>query len=553
MPDHNSFFLIKFYCRFHSEIVSLFPLISTIGDGNCLYNACSLAMYGHENLNFLLRALTSAELFLHSHFYSTLSQVTDLFNEQESSQIFSSLFAKCISFEAQNHFNKEIKNFEQCIKLEAELNCRPCRFSSFVCMMALSTVVKTPIMSCFPETGTKHTARLMNVLLNPQADCTVGREPIHLLWTKSGGKRESINPWFQADHIVPLVILSSPHPVTILTTKSPKCLSTKSVKISVVNSSKLVEETPKKQTTISFAPKQHSPVVKTEKPFIDPPLEPSKYDIGTFYLNADTFSDEQKYDILSNVWQPDGNFKFPIRILCNKNRKFLPTWLQNFSWLTYSRFLDGAFCLPCVLFGRRVGSNAAKLEKLMKSPFVDWSCASRRFNDHETKSDVHKTSVLTMHQFILVMENKVKSVSQIHDHVQNKKVEENRLILASIIMTVLLCGRYNIPFRGHRDDSDYYETVYCGIFQEHFATAPRNATYRSKTTQNELIICCAEVITKQIINEIKQSKYFSILADEVTDCSNKEQMPLVIRYVDKSGCIKERFLKYILCDTGTSG
>ena len=266
-------------------------------------------------------------------------------------------------------------------------------------------------------------------------------------------------------------------------------------------------------------------MVKTEKPNIDPPLEPSKYDIGTFYLNAETFSDEQKYDILSNVWQPDGNLKFLIRILCNKNRKFLPTWLQKFSWLTYSRFLDGAFCLPCVLFGQRVGSNAAKLDKLMKSPFVDWSCASRRFNDHETKSDVHKTSVLTMHQFILVMENKVKSVSQIHDHVQN------RLILASIIMTVLLCGRYNIPFRGHKDDSDYYETVYCGIFQaivefrvdsgdkvlqEHFETAPRNATYRSKTTQNE-------------------------------------QMPLVIRYVDKSGCIKERFLKYILCDTGTSG
>ena len=91
------------------------------------------------------------------------------------------------------------------------------------------------------------------------------------------------------------------------------------------------------------------------------------------------------------------------------------------------------------------------------------------------------------------------------------------------------------------------------FFKSILQLPPRNATYRSKTTKDELIICCAEVITKQIINEIKESKYFSILADEVTDCSNKEQMPLVIHYVDKSGCIKERFLKYILCDTGTSG
>ena len=111
-------------------------------------------------------------------------------------------------------------------------------------------------------------------------------------------------------------------------------------------------------------------MVKTEKPIIDPPLEPSKYDIGTFYLNADTSSDEQKYDYLSNVWQPDCSFKFPFRILCNKNKKFLPTWLQKFSWLTYSRVLDGAFCFSCVLFGRRIGSNAAKLDKLMKAPLL---------------------------------------------------------------------------------------------------------------------------------------------------------------------------------------
>ena len=80
----------------------------------------------------------------------------------------------------------------------------------------------------------------------------------------------------------------------------------------------------------------------------------------------------------------------------------------------------------------------------------------------------------------------MKSVSQIHDHVQNKKVEENRLILASITMTVLLCGRYNIPFRGHKDDliimkqfivefsSSLGFSGSCDkVLQEHFATAPK--------------------------------------------------------------------------------
>ena len=84
------------------------------------------------------------------------------------------------------------------------------------------------------------------------------------------------------------------------------------------------------------------------------------------------------------------------------------------------------------------------------------------------------------------------------------------------------------------------------ILKNHFANAKKNATYRSKTT-HELIICCTEVITKQIIYD------FSSLPDEPTGYSNKEQMPLVIRYVDQSGFIKERFLKYILYSTRTSG
>ena len=46
------------------------------------------------------------------------------------------------------------------------------------------------------------------------------------------------------------------------------------------------------------------------------------------------------------------------------------------------------------------------------------------------------------------------------------------------------------------------------------------------------------------MSEIKHSKYFSILVHEVADCSNKEQMPIVLRYVDSNNTIKERFLEF---------
>ena len=41
---------------------------------------------------------------------------------------------------------------------------------------------------------------------------------------------------------------------------------------------------------------------------------------------------------------------------------------------------------------------------------------------------------------------------------------------------------------------------------------------------------------------------FSIVADEVSGCSSKEQVPLVLRCVDESGEIIERFMNFIYFD-----
>ena len=54
--------------------------------------------------------------------------------------------------------------------------------------------------------------------------------------------------------------------------------------------------------------------------------------------------------------------------------------------------------------------------------------------------------------------------------------------------------------------------------KEHFESASKNAIYHSTSTQYELIFCCSELINSRIIKEIKECHFFSILANEVTDC-----------------------------------
>ena len=135
---------------------------------------------------------------------------------------------------------------------------------------------------------------------------------------------------------------------------------------------------------------------------------------------------------------------------------------------------------------------------------------------------------------------------------------------------VLFCARQNIALRGHRDDACHLQSPEnnsgnfqnllnlmenCGddVLKEHFKNVPRNATYRSKTTQNNIIDISAKFVADNVVNEVKEAKYFSILADEGTDVSVKEQLSLVIRFVDSASNIREEFLGFIHCVKGTSG
>ena len=93
-----------------------------------------------------------------------------------------------------------------------------------------------------------------------------------------------------------------------------------------------------------------------------------------------------------------------------------------------------------------------------------------------------------------------------------------------------------MPLRGHRDDSKYYDDKgnnpgnfqvmleYCArngdtVLDEHLKqrmenNGGRNCTYRSKTIQNEVMNCFEQGLRGIIISEVKQTKFFSVMADE---------------------------------------
>ena len=283
----------------------------------------------------------------------------------------------------------------------------------------------------------------------------------------------------------------------------------------------------------------------------------------------------QVCSLIQNVFKPDNQYSFPK----TNGRSFRYDWLKLYPWLCYSPCEDGAFCLSCVLFGDRFPGKARKIQKLFAQPFKYWNNAIftfRRHAGHGTGGEIglHACTFPILTSLLSQMSGAAQPIEIIIDSGIKKEVEENREKLAPIVDSVLFCGRLGLPLRGHRDDAKYHPEVgsYSSggvgnfveslnfrvragdkVLEEHLKTCGKNQTYISKTSQNKMINCCGQVISEMIIEDITKSKFYTSIADEASDSSGKEQMSLVLRFVDGEMNIREEFIAFLHCKWGLSG
>ncbi|XP_073133300.1 uncharacterized protein [Henckelia pumila] len=74
--------------------------------------------------------------------------------------------------------------------------------------------------------------------------------------------------------------------------------------------------------------------------------------------------------------------------------------------------------------------------------------------------------------------------------------------------------------------------------------APKNAKYTSPDIQKDILNIISNQVRTKIRKEIGDAK-FCILVDEARDASNKEQMAIVLRFVDSDGFLRERFFPIV--------
>ena len=198
--------------------------------------------------------------------------------------------------------------------------------------------------------------------------------------------------------------------------------------------------------------------------------------------------------------------------------------------------------------------------QFVSKPFCLWVKMTTKANTHASHR-YHLRAMTKMKEFIDRYENPSQAVDVMMQSQLQQTMARNQLVIESLLRIVLFCGKQGLAFRGHRDDRvDWSQeaSINEGNFvqlvrfraetdpalADHLKESPRNARYTSKGIQNELIEVVGNTIQLDIISEVQAAQYYSVIADEVTDVSNKEELSLVLRYMFNDE-IKEVFVDFI--------
>lgn len=314
---------------------------------------------------------------------------------------------------------------------------------------------------------------------------------------------------------------------------------------------------------------------------VDKPAPPAFMDIGHLILKAKShvLTDDDRETALNRRWVPKVIEDCPYSVHCAKGkpvRRYLNDYYMkresqhNREWLAVSKVetVAGGWCVFCTMFkthdyggGKGAefgGGGGQKMGALVSTPLVNFKKLTGKDGvlDLHEKNSFHKRCELRVAEFQVRASGTgthLTAIDNIVDKHRQTEILQNRSVIGALIDTLLTLARQDIPLRGHRDDGriawtgeeppendgNWRSIIRLSIRQgnqtlaEHLKMSKGNAMYCSKTIQNELLGTASTLIKEKVCSKVEQSRFMAVLADETQDRAKREQMALVVRYVEK--------------------
>ena len=190
----------------------------------------------------------------------------------------------------------------------------------------------------------------------------------------------------------------------------------------------------------------------------------------------------------------------------------------------------------------KISSGNVQDSAFVTGGYFNWKDATRNLS-HEGTS-IHKKAV----SVVITEPKTIGDVGEMLSSTLSAEKQTNRQYLLKVAESVKFLARQAIPYCGNGDEGNFLQSMkLCAIDVPSITTYLQCKTdkYVSPQVQNELTMIMANHILRDILSiSINKAKYFALMADEVTDISNKEQVVICLRYVDDKFEPQEDFIGF---------
>ncbi|KAL5789875.1 hypothetical protein ACOSQ2_004763 [Xanthoceras sorbifolium] len=316
-------------------------------------------------------------------------------------------------------------------------------------------------------------------------------------------------------------------------------------------------------------PSKPEPSTDEHRPSKSPKVEPKEVDNNKNSLVRDLGLRQQicdypinEQDEIRRAYIKAGPYQFQLSEYpfskSKHPRRFQFWWFEKFHWLEYSPSKDATFCLPCFLFAKPGGHGPYGSNAFTLDGFQNWKkvndgtrCAFKKHVTEEPCS-AHNVAVQSCNDLM----NQGCHIDKAINRQSSEQIMNNRLRLKSSIDFIRWLTFQGCAFRGHdeslesKNRGNFIELLKIlanyndDIAKVVLENTPKTARYTSPKIQKEIVQILSNKVRMHIREEIGDAK-FCVLVDEARDVAKKEQMALVLRFVDKQGFIRERFLDIV--------
>ncbi|XP_057760180.1 uncharacterized protein LOC130980528 [Arachis stenosperma] len=249
---------------------------------------------------------------------------------------------------------------------------------------------------------------------------------------------------------------------------------------------------------------------------------------------------------------------YPFMSDTSHRRRFQASWFELYpSWLEYSIEDDAVYYLPCYLFAMESSINTYS-NAFIENDFRNWKKVNSR-KDCPLLNHIGKGPNSFHHRATKSCDDLMKKsqhVDTLMKQQTSEKIENNQRRLGASIDYIRWLTSQGCAYRVHDESSSsdnrghfiellkFLSSYNSSVQKLILENAPRFAKYTSSDVHKEILHVLATMVRNSIRKDIGDAK-FCIIINEARDKSKKEQMAIILRFVDVDGFVRERFFDLV--------